>query len=395
MSKFYIGQTINNLSIIKIEKASKGNRWITFQCKCSKLVKLHSTNVYFRIKRNTLIDCGCENPNRLQRGKQELLGKKFGKLLVVNYAGQKKHYINNWGCLCDCGNFTIVSRSNLTHKSHPTTSCGRCKQKHSPKWGGYRDISLSFWNTLKNQAILRNLIFSINIKDVWDLYEKQNRKCALSGRSLSWSPRTASIDRINSKIGYTIDNIQIVHCDINIMKNKFDQNYFIQTCKEIISNKNTNIIPSWIEYFLGISKVIATKSKDSETKVGCVIVDDSNHIISTGYNSFPKGMIDKNLPSTRPNKYPYILHAEASAIANSTTNLHAIKNGCTIYISTRPCLECLKLIINSNIKNIYAINSDISKETSKHQDIYDLYLEQSKINYNIVSPDLSYLNHII
>ena len=77
---------------------------------------------------------------------------------------------------------------------------------------------------------------------MWDLFIKQNRKCALSGLELSFpkingdQSYTASIDRIDSSLGYIEGNVQWVHKDINIMKNKYDQDYFIQMCKLISEN---------------------------------------------------------------------------------------------------------------------------------------------------------------
>lgn len=63
-------------------------------------------------------------------------------------------------------------------------------------------------------------------------------KCALSDKSISFNDGTASVDRIDSKIGYVSNNIQIVHKDINIMKNAFDQDYFIDICKRIVACDN-------------------------------------------------------------------------------------------------------------------------------------------------------------
>lgn len=69
------------------------------------------------------------------------------------------------------------------------------------------------------------------------MYLKQNNKCALSGMSIGWSKTgltaTASIDRIDSSEGYLMENVQLVHKDVNFMKQQFDQTYFIEMCKAI------------------------------------------------------------------------------------------------------------------------------------------------------------------
>lgn len=111
--------------------------------------------------------------------------------------------------------------------------------------------------------------------------------------------------------------------------------------------------------FLQIARVIADRSHDAETQVGCVIVGTDHRILSTGYNGFPPGFPDDELPNTRPEKYPYMVHAEANAIASA---YHRDLRGATMYTTHTPCGDCVKLILTAGIKRlvcagIYA-NSD-------------------------------------
>lgn len=119
---------------------------------------------------------------------------------------------------------------------------------------GYEEISGKYWAVLKQSARLRKHNFLINIKEAWDLFIKQNKKCALtnlplsfssSGRTTDWTSYTASLDRIDSRKDYTIDNIQWVHKDANLMKQQYTNDYFIAICNLVASNKplkNINII---------------------------------------------------------------------------------------------------------------------------------------------------------
>ncbi|MFW5800202.1 MAG: hypothetical protein ACOCV8_05235, partial [Spirochaetota bacterium] len=68
-----------------------------------------------------------------------------------------------------------------------------------------------------------------------------------------------------------------------------------------MSNSLDNNIerPSWDEYFLNICDAVSLRSHDKDTKVGCVITDNRHRIVSTGYNGFPCGVNDKDLPSNR------------------------------------------------------------------------------------------------
>lgn len=118
-------------------------------------------------------------------------------------------------------------------------------------------------------------------------------------------------------------------------------------------NKNVSKHISWDEYFMGVSILSALRSKDPNTKVGACIVNKNKRIVGIGYNGFPVGCSDLEFPWDREGgflhtKYPFVVHAEANAILNSTTSLE----GATIYVSLFPCHECSKLIIQSGIKEI-------------------------------------------
>ncbi len=117
--------------------------------------------------------------------------------------------------------------------------------------------------------------------------------------------------------------------------------------------KNESYI-NWDDYFMGVSLLSALRSKDPNTQVGACIVNAKKRIVGIGYNGFPYGCSDDEFPWERSaagfldNKYPYVVHAEANAILNSTSPL----DGCSIYVSLFPCNECAKLIIQSGIKRI-------------------------------------------
>lgn len=123
--------------------------------------------------------------------------------------------------------------------------------------------------------------------------------------------------------------------------------------------------PSWDEYFLAICKVVATRSHDEDTQIGCVIVSPKRRIVSTGYNGLPAGVDDSFWATNRVqkiilpgvfndqlvyeiDKYDTVTHAEANAIVSAGGDLH----GCTLYSTLFPCNECAKLVITAGIKRI-------------------------------------------
>jgi dCMP deaminase len=114
------------------------------------------------------------------------------------------------------------------------------------------------------------------------------------------------------------------------------------------SHKKVFKRPSWDEYFLDIATAVAKRSHDGETHVGVVIVDENHRILATGYNGFPPGSDDESLPNLRPDKYPYMVHAEINAIASSRQDLR----NSTLYCLYSPCRECTKAIITAGVKTV-------------------------------------------
>ena len=121
---------------------------------------------------------------------------------------------------------------------------------------------------------------------------------------------------------------------------------------------------NWDEYFMGIAILSARRSKDPSTQVGACIVSTDNKILSIGYNGFPIGCSDDDIPWEREGdfmdtKYPYVCHAELNAILNYRGPTLVDSK---IYVALFPCNECAKAIIQSGIKEIVYM-SDKYKDT--------------------------------
>lgn len=139
----------------------------------------------------------------------------------------------------------------------------------------------------------------------------------------------------------------------------------------------------WDETFVQLCNIIALRSKDPNTQNGSCIVNDKNIILGMGYNGFPYGCSDDELPWGREGdfcqtKYPYVVHAESNAIFNASSEV----TGSRIYCNLFPCNECAKIIIQNGIKEIIYTsdkyhNDDIWKVSRKLFDLagvkYRLY----------------------
>lgn len=118
----------------------------------------------------------------------------------------------------------------------------------------------------------------------------------------------------------------------------------------------------WYQYFMKIANLVAERSTCCRAKVGAVIVKDKN-ILSTGYNGSPSGLphctdvgclVYKSITpdgSVEENCFRTI-HAEINAIAQAAKHGSSINNA-DIYVTHTPCIHCLKVLINTGIKNIY------------------------------------------
>jgi hypothetical protein len=173
---------------------------------------------------------------------EDITNKKFGKLTVTGFNRKDKTYYF-WNCHCDCGNDIIVSKNNL--KSRTTSSCGcisRQLGKHSLRFSGYEEIPGSYIGKKKFDSKKRHIRYAVSKKHLWELFLKQNRKCALSGRDIKFQTcqgdysATASLDRIDSSKGYVKGNIQWLHKDVNRMKQEFEEKYFIGLCKDVVDH---------------------------------------------------------------------------------------------------------------------------------------------------------------
>jgi len=145
---------------------------------------------------------------------------------------------------------------------------------------------------------------------------------------------------------------------------------------------------SWDEYFMSVALLSAQRSKDPNTQVGACVVNKQNKIVGVGYNGFPRGCSDDDLPWDRrgrflETKYPYVCHAELNAVLNSVSpNLAA----CRIYVGLFPCNECTKVIIQTGIEEIIYL-SDKYRDTDQVR-ASKIMLGKSDVSYRQFKTEL-------
>ena len=130
--------------------------------------------------------------------------------------------------------------------------------------------------------------------------------------------------------------------------------------------------------YLEMARIWAKNSYCKRLQVGALIVKD-RMIISDGYNGTPEGF--ENVCEDDDNKTkPYVLHAEANAITKVAKSNNS-SDGATLYITTSPCMECAKLIIQSGIRRVVFCDnyrSDDGIKLLKRANIETLFIDLEK-----------------
>jgi hypothetical protein len=140
---------------------------------------------------------------------------------------------------CDCGSEYTVRKGTFTDGKPNKKRCFKCGRKGSANSNknGCGEVSGRYMSTIRCGAKRRKLEYKITAKDAWEQFVKQNHCCALSGQKLVLSydgdrnsSNTASLDRIDSTLGYVLGNIQWLHKNINVTKFSFPQYIYIKLC---------------------------------------------------------------------------------------------------------------------------------------------------------------------
>lgn len=212
MKKVGIGDTFNRLTIIgNGKKVPKVKKFIC-KCTCGNIVEVESGN----LRKGNIKSCGCLKKENICNNRIELLGKKFGKLLVIDYyksINKDVHY----KCLCDCGNEPIVNKQKL--KNGRTKSCGCYKSewaiKNKTTHNGIKEHKneYSVWKSMRSRcANKKNKNYGgkgIKVCNRWDNFENFLNDMGKKPTD------NHEIDRIDSDKNYSPDNCRWVTSTIN------------------------------------------------------------------------------------------------------------------------------------------------------------------------------------
>lgn len=174
------------------------------------------------------------------------IDERFERFRVLKIEGRNRVTVR-----CDCGAIVVRRASHL--ESGRTRMCKSCSSKETAKKYPPPDNTIAvgnlgktYYSSLRRGAEKRGYMWEVSQKYLWSIFIGT---CALTGRTINlsletqgcnpaYSKFTASLDRIDSSLGYTKSNVQWVHKDINRLKNNYNQDDFIGMCMEIVSYAN-------------------------------------------------------------------------------------------------------------------------------------------------------------
>jgi hypothetical protein len=164
----------------------------------------------------------------------DLAQEPFGRLVAEERGPNDAHGKVRWWCSCTCGRRKLINASSLIRGL--SDSCG-CANSENGRRGGYQEISASYWRRARQSAEDRGIEFGLSQQEAWEIYESQGQRCSFTSLKVSFCPnsnrrysQTASLDRIDSKRGYVLGNVQVVHKVVNLMKSFLTQDEFIAMC---------------------------------------------------------------------------------------------------------------------------------------------------------------------
>lgn len=217
------GKRFGHWLVLKFAFIRKGKTYFECKCDCGNICV--TTSVH--LKRGNSTKCKQCSGTALTPIN---IGNVFGMWTVIRLV-KNKHI--KYLCKCKCGKEQLIYSNSLKYKK--TEQCRACLVRKEHFQYGFSDSMVSQW---KQTAQKRNIKFNLTKLDIYNILKQQNYKCKLTGIKLKFditkgSKNTGSLDRIDYKNPYEIQNIQLVHKYVNISKHILSNKEYIDLCKKV------------------------------------------------------------------------------------------------------------------------------------------------------------------
>lgn len=227
----------NNLTAIEYCYSKNGKPFWKFKCSCeeNQFIICNAWSVIREITKS----CGCLRKMAKYKS-HDITGIKYNKLLAIKFAYRKKQH-ESWEFKCDCGNIKIIAKN--TVKQGRQKSCGDCPRTEKGL-AGFKTLIKRY----QNNAKIRDLIWSLTNEECFYIF-KQNcyycneppmQKCVAYATHLKHKEHHLflynGIDRKDSNIGYTIENVVTCCKQCNYSKRSFSVEEFKRYIKKVYKN---------------------------------------------------------------------------------------------------------------------------------------------------------------
>lgn len=227
--KFGKWQVIDNTVVVK-----NGHRYVKCRCECgreqlvasSDLVsgRTNSCKACVAVNRRTIIPIGTKSKS------WTIISNPIIKNMTVMYEVQ-----------CECGNTRLISANEFRNPNR-AYKCQKCAGIDRGiiskiKNGIVGDLDADKFGKMKRIATRRNIKFDVSQQYLWDLYESQNRMCAITGDPIP-DIKKASLDRIDSTLPYIKGNVQWVSKQANLSKHIMSMQELYEFCEKVLNHAN-------------------------------------------------------------------------------------------------------------------------------------------------------------
>lgn len=230
-----IGDTFGDWTVISLNCTSRnGARYVKCRCKCGIEKEVILSGLL-----HGKTTC-CKSCSRRKQTKIFNKGDKFKSWTVIDgpvYNNSTAYY----KVKCDCGTEAYKLPVELLYTDRDFC-CEKCAHKKSMygitiRNGRIGDLTKTEYTRLKRSAESRNIQFEVTMEYLWNTFLKQNHICAITGDYLP-NINGASLDRINSDLGYIENNIQWVTKQANLSKHIMSMNQLYDFCKKVLRHAN-------------------------------------------------------------------------------------------------------------------------------------------------------------
>lgn len=223
-----------------LNEVPSDTRFRKYLCRCSCGFEKTFTVSYLGTGQATCCR-SCQLKRRDEDAERKMVGRKRGSFTVKSRAGSNSYGSRLWLCQCECGREGVFSTGQVLSQGQLRMTCAACYVETQEEEHRCYYIPPRFWSRLVRQAERRNIRLVLTLEEAQELYESQDRRCALSGESIHFTTfranfsryTTASLDRISSTGAYEKGNVQWVHKAVNLMKGMLSQEEFVSWCHRI------------------------------------------------------------------------------------------------------------------------------------------------------------------